>query len=83
MYSASKYQVDVWHNGRFLERWVDKEILSDLEKCFVHYNKKDMVSALSATQNLFSRLASQTAEMRGYRYPQEAEDYAKNLLYYK
>ncbi len=77
MYSVSKYQVDVWHDGRFLDRWAEKEILSDLEKCFAHYNREDMVSALSATFYLFCRLASQTAEMKGYKYPKEAENYIK------
>lgn len=83
MYSVSKYQVDVWHDGRFLDRWAEREILSDLEKCFARYDREDMVSALSATLNLFCRLAGQTAEMKGYRYPQEAADYAKNLLDYQ
>ena len=40
----------------------------------------NMVSALLATHNLFSRLASQTAEMKGYQYPKEAENYTKILL---
>lgn len=80
MYSVSKYHVDVWHDGRFLDRWAEKQILSDLKKCFAHYDRKDMVSALLATQNLFSRLASQTAEMKGYQYSNEAEDYTKILL---
>lgn len=64
----------------FLDRWAEKQILSDLKKCFAHYDRKDMVSALLATQNLFSRLASQTAEMKGYQYSNEAEDYTKILL---
>lgn len=80
MYSVSKYHVDVWHNGRFLDCWAEKEILSDLEKCFAHYDREDMVSALLATQNLFGRLASQTAEMRGYKYPQEAEKYTSAFV---
>lgn len=80
MYSVSKYQVDVWHDGRFLDRWAEKEILSDLKKCFAHYDREDMVSALSATMNLFCRLANQTAEMKGYKYPKEAENYTKFLL---
>ena len=80
MYSVSKYHVDVWHDGRFLDRWAEMEILSDLEKCFAHYDREDMVSALLATQNLFTRLASQTAEMKGYKYPKEAENYTKILL---
>lgn len=77
MYSVSKYQVDVWHDGRFLDRWAEREILSDLEKCFARYDREDMVSALSATLNLFCRLAGQTAEMKGYKYPKEAENYTK------
>lgn len=77
MYSVSKYQVDVWHDGRFLDRWAEREILSDLEKCFARYEREDMVSALSATLNLFCRLAGQTAEMKGYKYPKEAENYTK------
>ena len=80
MYSVSKYHADVWHDGRFLDRWAEKEILSDLEKCFAHYDREDMVSALLATLDLFCRLASQTAEIKGYKYPIEAENYTKFLL---
>ena len=80
MYSVSRYQVDVWHDGRFLDRWAEKEILSDLKKCFAHYDREDMLSALSATLNLFCRLAGQTAEMKEYKYPIEAENYTKFLL---
>ena len=80
MYSVSKYHVDVWHDGRFLDRWAEKEILSDLKKCFAHYDREDMLSALSATLNLFCRLAGQTAEIKGYKYPIEAENYTKFLL---
>lgn len=80
MYSVSKYHADVWHDGRFLDRWDEKEILSDLEKCFAHYDREDMVSALLATLGLFCRLASQTAEIKGYKYPKEAENYTKILM---
>ncbi len=80
MYSVSKYHIDVWHNGRFLDRWAEKEILSDLEKCFAHYDRADMLSALSATLALFCRLAGQTAEIKEYKYPTEAESYTKYLL---
>lgn len=76
----SKYQVDVWHDGRVLDRWAEREILSDLEKCFAHYDREDMVSALVSTLELFCRLASQTAEMKGYKYPKEAENYMEFLL---
>lgn len=80
MYSVSKHCVDVWHDGRFLDRWAEKEILVDLEQCFAHYNKEDMVAALLSTEQLFSKLASQTAEMKSFKYPKEAQDYASSLL---
>ena len=80
MCSESKNHVDVWHDGRFLDRWAEKEVLADLEKCFAHYDKKDIISALLSTEELFSRLASQTAAMKGYKYPKEAGDYDKVLL---
>ena len=80
MYSASKNHVDVWHDGRFLDRWAEKEIVEDLKKCFAHYNKEDMTAAIFFTAQLFGRLASQTAELKGYFYPKDVEDYAKELL---
>lgn len=80
VYSASKHDVDVWHDGRFLDRWAENEILMDLKRCFAHYDKEDMVAALLATEELFSKLASQVAELKGYQYPDEAADYARLLL---
>ncbi len=80
VYSVSKHHVDVWHDGRFLDRWAEQDILSELEKCFAHYNKEDMVAALFATAELFGRLAKQFSEMKGYSYPTEAEKYAMLLL---
>lgn len=52
---------------------------SELRQFLENY-EINMVSALLATHNLFSRLASQTAEMKGYQYPKEAENYTKILL---
>lgn len=81
LYSASKYHVDVWHDGRFLDRWAEKEILMDLKKCFAHYDREDIESALSATFELFCRLADRTAKMKEYQYPKEAQDYTKQQLW--
>lgn len=80
MYCASKYQADVWHDGRYLDRWAEKEILESLKTCFAHYDKEDMVAALLSTKELFAGLAFETAERKGYPYPKEAEDYAGKLL---
>ena len=47
MYSVCKYNIDVWHDGRFLDSWADDTVKDFLPKCFAHYDKKDMISALS------------------------------------
>lgn len=80
MYSVSKYDADVWHDGRFLDRWAEEEIKENLKKCFAHYDKEDLISALISTKELFGRLACETAEMNGFEYPKEAESYAGSLL---
>ncbi len=80
MYSVCKYNSDVWHDGRFLDRWVDEKITESLPKCFAHYDRADMISALSETKDLFTQLAKETAEISGYHYPETAVDYADCLL---
>lgn len=79
-YCILNYQVDVWHDGRFLDRWAGEEITENLKTCFAHYDKEDMVASLLSTKELFGRLAAGTAERKGYSYPEEAEDYAGKLL---
>ncbi len=56
MYMIVLHDTDVWHNGRFLEKWLDGDILVKLESCFAHYDRKDMISALLSTFDLFSEL---------------------------
>lgn len=80
MYSICKYDTDVWHDGRFLDRWSDDIIKDLLPKCFAHYNKADMISALSETKNLFLQLAKEVAEMNCYNYPETAIIYADDLF---
>ncbi len=80
MYSTYIHDVDVWHDGRFLDRWADDKIKEALTKCFAHYNREDMISALSETNKLFSQLAKDVAQIRNYNYPENAVDYAKYLF---
>ncbi len=53
LYETSSKQSDVWHNGRFLEKWAGEEIIEALGACFAHYEKEDIVSALINTGNAF------------------------------
>ena len=39
IYSSLEYHVDVWHDGRFLDRWAEKSILEELKNCFAHYEQ--------------------------------------------
>lgn len=71
---------DVWHDGRFLDRWADLSVLEELKSCFAHYYAGDCKKALGATHKLFARLAASVAEKRGYKYPKEAEDCAAEYL---
>lgn len=80
MYTAYDHHVDVWHDGRFLESWVDDKIKETLPKCFAHYNRDDMISALTETHKLFAELAKEVAEIRNYDYPEKAVEYSRDLL---
>ena len=71
---------DVWHDGRFIDRWADASILTELKDCFAHYDAADCKKALAATHKLFARLAPVVAEKRGYKYPKEAELCAAEFL---
>lgn len=80
MYSAYSYNVDVWHAGRFLEKWADDSVREALTKCFAHYDRKDIVAALFETNKLFTRLAKAVAEIRNYSYPETAVEYSGELF---
>lgn len=80
MYSVYNYNVDVWHHGRFLDRWVDDGIKDELKNCFAHYERDDMISALLATLKLFKRLAKAVSQMKNINYPKDAEEYATRLV---
>lgn len=80
MYMISVYKADVWHNGRFLEKWADEKIVQDLRFCFAHYDQDDMISVLISTYELFSKLAKTAASYCDYTYPEEADIYAGEFL---
>jgi len=80
MYMISLTNTDVWYNGRFLEKWADKEIVRKLRSCFAHYDREDMISALISTYELFSKLAKKVAIYCNYSYPNESDIYAGELL---
>lgn len=76
---------DTWHEGRFLEEWAEDWILDRLSQCFAHYDKGDMQAALLSTMELFGSVAAKSAELLGYPYAQQIQEYStawvkENLL---
>ena len=57
--------VDVWHHGRFLERWADPGALAALERAYAHYDLRDVARALWETVDLFQGLEEETARRLG------------------
>lgn len=75
VHAATKNHADVWHDGRFLDRWADEETCTELKNCFAHYDKTDMKNALKSTHRLFARIAKETAALKNFSYPSEAEKF--------
>jgi len=73
--------VDVWHDGRFLDRWSPPEVKSRLPATFAAYESRDISRALGETGRLYSQLAIQVAKRFGWSYPTEAEDAIWGLVH--
>lgn len=71
---------DVWHNGRFLEKWAGEDAVEALGGCFARYERESVMAALWNTAKLFGNLARHAAANLGFSYPAEAEGYALSLL---
>jgi molybdopterin-guanine dinucleotide biosynthesis protein A len=56
---------DVWHGGRFLERWADSGALAALERAFAHYDLRDVARALWETIDLWQGIEEETARRLG------------------
>lgn len=57
---------DTWHNGRMAEQWAEPFIVDKLGDCFSRYDADDLLSALTATRELFLTLARECASAYGY-----------------
>ena len=71
---------DVWHDGRFIDKWAGEEISNELRNCFAHYEKEDVLNALKATNILFEELTRKIAVEKGYIYTDKAAKCAGTYL---
>jgi aminoglycoside 6-adenylyltransferase len=79
--ASSPSKVDVWHDGRFLDRWAPPEVKSRLPATFAQYETHDLSRALGETGQLYSLLAHGVAGKFGWAYPTEAEDAVWKLVH--
>jgi len=71
---------DVWHDGRFFEKWADPEFVKDFRKVYAVYSEDDFQRALKETMNLFRHVAIETAKTLNYSYPVDGDEYAVSLI---
>ena len=72
---------DTWHGGRFLEKWADPEAVQTMKDCFARYGRADLVRALTASAELYARIAREAFERAGFSgYPEKAEKTALDYL---
>lgn len=78
--SKNGWDYDVWHKGRFLERWADPCIIDGLKRTYAHYDREDIERALLETMDLFRWIAVETAKRLEYEYPDAEDRYARELV---
>ena len=57
---------EVWHDGRFVDRWAESDVRTRLPDTFAQYDPKDDARGLTATGRLFSDLARELVRRRGW-----------------
>lgn len=78
--ATSDWQVDTWHNGRFLDQWAAPEVLAGLPAIFASYDPGDIQRALLATVDLYGSLATPVAVALQTSYPHEAQRYVRDWI---
>ena len=64
---------DTWYGGRRVQEWADPRWVAALPQTWPSYDVEGAWDALSATLELFSKVAKETAQSLGYRYPVDEE----------
>jgi len=68
------------HGSRHFEQWADGGIVRDFSSIYAHYDRADILRALTATADLFARVARETAESLPCEYPLHYETHARELM---
>ena len=68
---AQRRGQDTWHGGRFIQRWADNSVITELDHAFAHFSVPDMWKALQHTLALFARVSSEVASDYAHLYPKD------------
>jgi aminoglycoside 6-adenylyltransferase len=74
------WDIDTWHDGRFLAEWADPATWAALHAVFGRFDAADSWRALRATMDLFRRLATETARRLGMEYPAALDDHVTQYV---
>jgi aminoglycoside 6-adenylyltransferase len=66
-------EIDTCFMGKNMQAWVDAETWQALHAAFGRFDRQDSWNALLATMDLFRRLATETADLLRFTYPQEID----------
>jgi aminoglycoside 6-adenylyltransferase len=66
-------EYDIWHNGRFLEKWADPRILEELRRAYAHYDERDLWQALFGSLDLYRWVAREVADHLSFTYPLDSD----------
>lgn len=58
-----------FYQGRYLEKWAEESIVSELKSSFSPYNRESIIKALDANRILFTQMAKETGERGKLAFP--------------
>lgn len=72
--AVNGWEFNIWFNGRFLEEWALPKTQEELRQVFAYYDTEDIWRALTATMEIFRRIAREIANHLAYPYPVNSDE---------
>ncbi|MFX0113917.1 MAG: aminoglycoside 6-adenylyltransferase [Candidatus Hodarchaeota archaeon] len=80
MLAQHEWNYDVWYSGRFIEEWIDPEVLAALKNALPKYHKQDMIESLLSLLDLFKLLARHTTAKLCCDYLDESHEWVTEWI---
>ena len=72
--SRHNWDYETFYMGKRMQSWASETTWESLSQAFAHFARDDSWSGLTATMNLFRRLAIETSEALNFAYPQTLDE---------